>query len=657
MNLTQDQLHELLSILDKQLAMFIGTTLGSEYLTKQQRDILGPNVDQLYKATEDPVLLNFHLGILSDVIGANATSLVTFDQLKRYITSGYHIPLSDRERETIKSIKNQALSDIRATQGKIFQDINNVVHNEGLSVRAQQESFIKEHILEGVQKRQSVRTISTNLAKLTGDWTRNFSKAVQYISHTALNEGRMAVAQKRYDNPQDAQFYFIVQNTACEHCVKAYLKDDKTREPKIFTAKQLLENGSNIGRKASDYLPTISALHVHSLTQGKTNILTDNGWKAIKNINEGDWVLTHKGRFKKVLSTIKHHVVEKDYPHKNIFKIKYDLIERGVKKKHKTHTISVTEEHKILTQLGWIEAKYLDKKIHKLVKLMKPCSCGCGRYIDAYSTKTCFDLECKKRISAISAKWLTSGEGYEERLNKQSETMKKKWASGKLDSNRDLLKSIEHRLKNSERMKAGGAIKAMKAASSNRTSKRQIKLFDKVKTIFSDAELEFEILGKSLDIAIPSLKVDIEYDGSIWHNREKNIAYDKKRDELLKQNGWHVIRYVDRIPSYSEIKDDVDLVANNSTEQYRFEELIIQSIVIQNVIPKYTQLYDLQVEEDESFVARGIVIHNCRCLLTEYQQGSQWDGHKFTMPHQVIYHPTVQRNKVRILVGNQEYFV
>ena len=92
------------------------------------------------------------------------------------------------------------------------------------------------------------------------------------------------------------------------------------------------------------------------------------------------------------------------------------------------------------------------------------------------------------------------------------------------------------------------------------------------------------------------------------------------------------------------------------------EEEQLQNQQSQQLLPGYVarvcaQFLESAGKEDESFVARGIVIHNCRCLLTEYQQGSEWDGHKFTMPHQAVYHPTVQRNKVRILVGNQEYFV
>lgn len=262
MTLTNDQVHEILSIIDRQIAFYVGQTLGDQYLTENQKELLSKNgidVGSLYKVSNDTVSLNFHLGMLSDIIGSNAIQNLTFDQLKHYIVSGQHIPLTQQEKEVINSVKHQSLADIKSIQGKIFQDVNNTVANEGNKLRAQQE-FIREHIIIGLQKRESVKKISLNLAKLTGDWTRNFTKSVSYISHQALNEGRLAMIQRRYEGG-DGQIYFIVQNSACEKCVKAYLTNGHGSQPKIFTIKELLHNGSNIGRKSNEWLPVIGPMH------------------------------------------------------------------------------------------------------------------------------------------------------------------------------------------------------------------------------------------------------------------------------------------------------------------------------------------------------------------------------------------------------------
>jgi len=265
MRLSQNQVNEILSILDRQIAFFIGNSLGESFLTEDQKKVLtksGVNIKTLYNRSNDVVEMNFHLGMLSDILSRETIKKMTFEQLKRYVNSGQHIPLNERERQSIESVKRQSLADIKATQGKIFQDINRVVNDAGNRHRSQHE-FLREKVIEGLSRRESAKKISTDLAKLTGDWTRNFTKSVSYISHTALNEGRLAILQRRYQDPNNAKVYFIVQDTACEHCVKAYLTAGKGSTPKIFTVRELLQNGSNIGRKTSEYKPSIEPLHLN----------------------------------------------------------------------------------------------------------------------------------------------------------------------------------------------------------------------------------------------------------------------------------------------------------------------------------------------------------------------------------------------------------
>lgn len=78
----------------------------------------------------------------------------------------------------------------------------------------------------------------------------------------------------------------------------------------------------------------------------------------------------------------------------------------------------------------------------------------------------------------------------------------------------------------------------------------QLELFNLVKSIFPTAILEYPICGYCLDIAVLNKKLAFEYDGSYWHDPEK----DKKRDEVLDGLGWKTIRFIDRLPTRDEIK-------------------------------------------------------------------------------------------------------
>lgn len=86
-------------------------------------------------------------------------------------------------------------------------------------------------------------------------------------------------------------------------------------------------------------------------------------------------------------------------------------------------------------------------------------------------------------------------------------------------------------------------------------SKPQIELFNLVSSLYSDTVLEFPIKVAenkhySIDIAIPSLKVAIEYDGSYWH---QNLERDQIRQKEIENLGWKFLRYCDFIPELKEL--------------------------------------------------------------------------------------------------------
>ena len=82
-------------------------------------------------------------------------------------------------------------------------------------------------------------------------------------------------------------------------------------------------------------------------------------------------------------------------------------------------------------------------------------------------------------------------------------------------------------------------------------SKPQIELFNLIKPSFSEAELEFPVKINDkvtfwLDIGIPSLKLDVEYDGTYWHTLNGPLK-DCQRDKVLQELGWKIIRISDRL--------------------------------------------------------------------------------------------------------------
>lgn len=98
---------------------------------------------------------------------------------------------------------------------------------------------------------------------------------------------------------------------------------------------------------------------------GNMKVLTDNGLKQIKNIEENDKVLTHTGKYERVINKFIYN------SHNEIIDI------NGIKctPNHKFYVINKNDISKV-TETNykdycvWIEAKDLNPSIHKLIKII-----------------------------------------------------------------------------------------------------------------------------------------------------------------------------------------------------------------------------------------------------------------------------------------------
>ena len=67
----------------------------------------------------------------------------------------------------------------------------------------------------------------------------------------------------------------------------------------------------------------------------------------------------------------------------------------------------------------------------------------------------------------------------------------------------------------------------------------QIELYNLIKAHHPDAILEYRLGTRRLDIAIPSKRIDVEYDGFAFH---QDALRDAQRDLEVASKGWRVVR-------------------------------------------------------------------------------------------------------------------
>lgn len=407
-----------------------------------------------------------------------------------------------------------------------------------------------------------------------------------------------------------------------------------------------------------------------SFLDGKITVVTPDGSKKLSDLVIGDKVLTHKGRFRKVLKTDFRYYSGDEH------KVWVD----GGSNKHQP--MCTTAEHPYFTGRGWVEAQDLNVG-DTLFMQARECQ-GCGTLIEI---KNKFCPKCRYQHTNDRWKTPTKREEKERKIkskrlfdeynsgirDRQTNTEKatrranEKYADGTLLGFKDkeflcrcleLANTPEKRLRQAKRMRENPPMRnkeirdkvsiAMKQYCQRPEVKERLRKqglknlefmisnwypspnkWTDIELLMMEELVERDLLpvhnkkiGKYFgDFVFEKEKIIIECDGDYWHARreKEKPGYDEKRNKYLSELGWDVIRF-----SGSEIINDaakcvqtVAAVLKNHRGEYKFLPTKVTRIEVTKSLKKKIA-YHFEVEEDKSYVARGIIHHNCALLHFPY---------------------------------------
>lgn len=377
---------------------------------------------------------------------------------------------------------------------------------------------------------------------------------------------------------------------------------------------------------------------------GTTSIYTATGWILIKEIKVGDWVMTHAGRFQKVTEL-----------HKNK---KYGTKIITLHNKNR-RTLKLTENHPVLINGKWVVAKdvkvgdlvsylasrcqHCDKLVPFNVKYCSQSCCSLEGYADGTLDRNTIALAAQKKMRKLCDKGKHPKQINSEAYNNNTKALKARWNDDEfrnkmvkrmkennpmLDLNarkratatrkQTLIDRPEILEKGTEKMKQFFIDHPEKHPNRIMAQKGHITSLEKImfkilENLGIDFEREFPILQYFADFALPTYKVVIECDGEHWH---KNKEKDKIRQDKIEAEGWSVLRFTGKWlrADPAGIEKMLQRLFLNHGSQYEFLDLEVISKEIEVPTKKVT-LYNLSVENDESYIANGFVVHNCRSTL------------------------------------------
>jgi len=391
--------------------------------------------------------------------------------------------------------------------------------------------------------------------------------------------------------------------------------EDEQGEPFVGRAGQLLTRMIEaIGLTREEvYIANI----IKCFISPRVLIYTAEGYKPIKDIREGDLVLTHNGRFRKVTYIRPRETLPKGS----------EVVRLTVRSEQgwtrRAVSVTVTPEHPFLVNGEWKRAAELQvgDRIGALGDRCEVCGQAFYTRYDRYERRTfrtCSRL-CHNRRMMHG----------EETGGKVRRTMVMQYVEGLRDPialtaranerTRQLVARGEAKI---QRMTAQERYRGRIAWAANITAGRGKHPIgygeEELKEILSRMGIDyihrFAFPGSALtfDFCLPSHKILIEVRGPGFMNpavQERALL----KDRLAEEQGYLIVNlWWEQIVRHPEMVEGIlkRLMKNHSGE-YIFIDLTVTKVEHRRTLRDFP-LYNIGVEEDQSYIVAGLVSHNCR---------------------------------------------
>jgi len=264
MPLTATQVMELRKLIQNHWTAFMvqnfgadAIGLGSEAVASLvQAGILEPTA----AAMIDPFADAYMLGFLRDrmaTAGINPDTVSLVD-LKTLIQTN-PIPMQPVETAAMLIARQEAGMFASALGNRMENDLLMAAGLENSDARLEL-SQIKDETEYAVVNRTTANQLASRLAEVTGDYERDWHRLAVTELQNAQEKGYARVVES--ETGKQSLVAKLVNPDACHSCVDVYCESDRVT-PKIFTLAELQANGTNVGRKTSEYLPTVGPIHPH----------------------------------------------------------------------------------------------------------------------------------------------------------------------------------------------------------------------------------------------------------------------------------------------------------------------------------------------------------------------------------------------------------
>lgn len=442
-------------------------------------------------------------------------------------------------------------------------------------------------------RRETIGRLTTRLRQMSDDWARDWGRIASTESHIAHQMGFIEDLAERYG--QGEGMAKIPEESACPDCRRLYL--DANGRPRVEPVEWWQGQGvANYGLKRADWRPVMGAMHPWCLLPGQ-RVLTWEGFKPVKDIPLGALVHTHLGRWRPVTQQHRHvhigQIVELELSDGTVLRVTPNhLFWNGEK----------WQPAKLCGEGGHVFKIPLPKGNHRPAGVFKPRLLG---RILLGLTRDCMPVAAID-FNGDLARPVTE-------IDKES-AHDLVWHEGEASGEKGRM----------ELLLLGGEKASRKTL---KTADNLVVRTDAAPIGFIGSQGEFLALlgGHALHSDLLSLRERALADPSLLEALDDGAS---RHPELAGYRLYGEILLEVQVDEFLDIESYLPHPAD--------PKLIPVSVKSRRILPYKGSVFNLAVQEDESYVVEGVVSHNCQCQVVRVPAGWGFDESWDLVPEEMI---------------------
>lgn len=375
----------------------------------------------------------------------------------------------------------------------------------------------------------------------------------------------------------------------------------------------------------------------------RNKVLTSTGWKKIKDIIPGDMVLTHSGKFREVKQLLVRPAgLGTRYVNFQI--ISMNVSGRPILGDLKAPSISLTEDHLVLTPKGWVEAGTLKNGdlIATPADLKNLCkNCNLPLPINAISAKFCLNNRCARQWGHKEGRLLNIPKKQRILNSKIANNIAKlkgvfnnpNWGARNPDT---LLKLRKASVEAQKRLISNG-----RWAPEEFFAQELVKLgMVEGQDFIREFPIKTDRIVKNgnggvrnstlfIDFFFPKINYAIELDGKYWHSQVEAQERDKAKNDYCAKNNLKLHRFESHkiYKIGPRIARFLNLWHKNHSGELGVAWVRVRRLktgVVNRKDHVYANKYDICLDaEEHSFCCETVFIHNSRYAVIPFQHNKK----------------------------------